>query len=289
MPQTGPETLVEAPPQRPPPTGLLQAVPVLEQATAEAEHWLAGIRVRPPSYVGATLYDVCGTATLPETFSARTPVNFDPFVIEVPDRCSTWGWTTAGYRDRALSRLLVSETWYVEREFEQGNLLTGNPRLAQTVGGLTQTLAGGVVVSPADALALLDEAIANANVGQGLIHATAFIVAKWTEAYGLKGEGGQLRSPNGNIIVAGNGYTGLGPDGTGGSADATHALQWAYATDLLVVLRSDQPRLYPDTLAEATDRAANTVVYQATRPYAIAWPQLLHAAVKVRTSTPAVP
>jgi hypothetical protein len=55
-----------------------------------------------------------------------------------------------------------------------------------------------------------------------------------------------------------------------------------------VVVVASSPTTVPSTLAEATDKATNTVVYRQTQWFAILWAGLLHAGVKVSTVTPTV-
>lgn len=290
---------VEAPPLLPPTTGLIQAALIDEESTPEPgggangfagiEPWLRGITFSPESAAAPDLISMCSEASVINDYTRAGQVTYSPFVIEVHDQCSSYGFRAADYEGRAARALEAKESWALEREFEQGILISANPHLAVTYGGITQTLASGAVVGPSDALALLDEAIANARIGIGMIHAPAFVVSKWGVSKGDDPRGGDrqvLLSPMGNIVVGGTGYTGLGPDGTGGSADATHSLMWAYATDLIEVVRSDRIDVLPGNLAEATNRATNTVTFRGVRPYGIKWAKLLHAAVKINVATP---
>jgi hypothetical protein len=391
----GPELVVAAPPLSPPLTGLLQAARVIE-LQGPAEHWLAGVRFSPEGQVQPDLFDICAGLATGNTLLAggvgatagaggfrRSPRKFSPFAVEVPDVCSTFGFSMDEYADRARRSLLAREPWAVEREFEQGNLISTNPHLADNTDPYLSTV-GLAPTSPRDSLALLDEAIANAGIGLGMIHCTPYIADQWANLRlidfgraigdnglpqpldGIVGPQRYITSPKGNIIVIGNGYQGIGPDGTGGApydatfydgvmtsgsavltsntaafvagdvgksivvvgagasgaalsttilsrasatsvtlnasasttvasapfvirsrtGDSTHAAQWAYATDLVQILRSADVTIMPTTLAQATDRAANNVTFRAQREYAVIWSGLLHAAVKVNT-TPA--
>lgn len=153
--------------------------------------------------------------------------------------------------------------------------------------------AGGQAVSPLLALAYLNQAIADAHLGMGMIHCSAFVGERWFEARGVTGASGPTKffSVNGNPVVMGNGYAGVGPDSpqTGGSpttvAPSGNPVQWAYATDLMQVVRAPQVRLYPDSLAAAMQRDQNLVAYRASRPFAINWSGLLRAAVKVAVTS----
>lgn len=150
-------------------------------------------------------------------------------------------------------------------------------------------LTGVTDPTPIQALAYANEAIARANIGQGMIHVSAFfleIVAAGGYAF-EKDARGRLRTPNGNIIVPGNGYDGVGPDGTGGSVedgsnDSGHSHEWIYATDVPVIWRPPQPDIFPTTLREATRMTKNEVTFRAQRAYVIAWSALLQTAIKCK-------
>lgn len=336
----------------PPVSGLLAQLGITVDPFGSDEMWLNGVVFRPDSIQGLDLRDICDGLTV-QTPSGQVGILdtavqpglrvFRPFSIEVREQCSTFGWNEANYVERATRALEVRRHQAVEREFEQANLITANPHLAQlaTAGAnfptTTVNLAGGARVSPIDALALLDESIAEAGIGRGMIHATAFVVAQWAHAGMLRfeliteqesnqsvvaaiaravlgakadltaanwnvalvaaaevlaaadigGIGKQdiILSPKGNLIIAGNGYQGADP--ASGDPDATHASQWAYATDHVTVLAS-RPETIPSTLTQATAQSRNLVVFRQTQAFSVLWGGLLHAVVEVATTTPAV-
>lgn len=300
MPVAGPETLVAAPPLVPPPSGLLATLEhlglVVEHAVSDEgpngaatipEHWLAGIRFEPASIAALEKFDLCAGLALLGSNTHKAPRAYAPFALSVADSCSSWGWQDDNFAERATEALLAKEVAGIETEFERGALNAANPRLADAADPVLTTLNGGAATSPASALALLDEAIGVVNIGLGLIHATPYVFALWGNAQLLR-EGPSpdvahsvALSPAGNLVVSGNGYLGASPANV---VDGTHGVQWAYATDLMVVHRSATPTVYPATLREALDRSGNTVTYRAQRPYAIAWAGLLHAAVAVVTT-----
>lgn len=157
-----------------------------------------------------------------------------------------------------------------------------------------QILNGGAAVTPQIALAYLQEAIAEATIGQGMCHVSAFLAERLAENHALRfSPTGQLTSANGNLIVAGNGYRGVGwagapaVGGTVNSQTEATATQWAYATDLITILRAATPTLYPpgDTATErlrsALDRSTGLITYRQSRPYVVEWAGLCHAAVLV--------
>jgi hypothetical protein len=159
---------------------------------------------------------------------------YDPFIIYTLDERSAFGLppgtSLAERAARAQRALLAHEPYGAENEFWTGTLvptnfhLSASPSSPQTSPHRTlafpfplptptpgTTL--GVPESLSDSLASLDQAIANANAGQGLVHATPYVVQKWAQVYPyLKDAQGNLRTVNGNILVPGYGYPGTGPD-----------------------------------------------------------------------------
>jgi hypothetical protein len=303
--------------------------PMIGLGDRNAEHWLRGTGFSPESAVTPTLVRICsevpggvtwyqppggslqtgvllpgstGTAAASNT---RRPIRYQhPFEIDVWDECSAFGHDAADYQGRALRALLAKEQWAVEAEFERPTIEPNNNGLAQlhalnpdgtnatNPDGTTQDLSvRGTGLTSALALAYLNEAIATADIGQGMIHCTAFLAERWQQTQGIRFDGttGKLVSANGNIIVAGNGYTGKGYDNTGGSVfgGGPTPIQWAYATDLIQIRRAAVPTLYPgtDDWRAALDRNTDTVTFRATRPYVMEWNGLCHAAVTVNVLT----
>lgn len=304
----GSEIPIGAPPLQPPITGLLAQAPVIDGP--EGERWIRGLAWSPESIEQPDLRDLCSTLPLdqPDLIERAIVRGVKPFELILRDRCSTFGFPTGSADEqdaylvgRATRALDVKRHWGIEREFESGALITGNPHLAATYAGepdpTTVLLAAGVRVSAVNALALLDEAIANsaAIIGRGMIHATAYVVNLWKNAgmltsEVLEGDEGlgaktQLYSPKGNLVIAGNGYQGRSP--VDGLVPAAHGSQWAYATDWLLIV-AGTPTTVPGSFAGAVDRARNLVVYQQHQWFSILWSGLLHAAVQVLTTTPTV-
>jgi hypothetical protein len=131
---------------------------------------------------------------------------------------------------RAERALRAHESWQVEREFWNGAIIPTNYHLTASPHSVTtsahRTLSTpfpnpvpapgttlGTTVGLAQSLAALDHAIADADAGAGMIHATPYLVQKWTSAYQyLRDQQGNIRTVNDNLLLPGYGYTGLGPD-----------------------------------------------------------------------------
>lgn len=287
MPGTrGPYEVVNPPGLDPPPTSLLQTANVIEP---DDEHWIAGITDRPENAQALRGVDPCTLVAPPATgYTGHAPVTCDPFVLEQEDQCSSFGWQVAEYAERATRGLRAKEAAALEAEFWRPTIIPGNLGLT-TATPAPVVLNGGVAVSPALAIAYLNEAIARSQFGIGWIHATAFLVERWfiTRAVtNAQGAGARLFSANGNPVIAGNGYNGDGPDTTGGPAEGQGAtpVQWAFVTEPFDIYRTPGIEVYPGNLAEASQRELNLVTYRATRPYAHNWGRLLCAAIKVNVA-----
>jgi hypothetical protein len=291
---TGSEILIESPLLQEPVTGMLAQLPVI--SGPEGDRWLAGLTMVPETSGAPEFAELCSSDLLLGTSHRVTTRKGQPFMLNLRDKCSSFGWTENDYVGRATRGLAVKRHWAVEREFEKAALIPGNFHLAATYADpATSSLAAGVNVSPSDALALLDENIGNsaAVIGRGLIFCTPFVGAKWKGAGMLEyenidddagvGRRATILSPAGNLVIICGGMEGRGPDG---SVVAAHASQWAYATDPMVIVASE-PETFPKTLVEAINQE-DEVLYRQQQWFGIVWPALHHAAVKVSTATPAI-
>lgn len=163
---------------------------------------------------------------------------YDPFIVVGLDSRSAFGWPAADMSDRvgrATRALLAHESWQVEKEWWTGEQVPTNWHLSAGPGSVqssphrtlrfpfgnpipTPGTVLGVAESLSDSLASLDQAIANASAGTGMIHATPYVVQKWSQVYPfLRDSSGNIRTVNNNLLVPGYGYPGTGPDQTGRS------------------------------------------------------------------------
>lgn len=132
-------------------------------------------------------------------------------------------------------------------------------------------------VTPTRAFVLLEQALADGKCGSGMIHARPLVVALWKEANLLTERNGQFFTPTGHRVVAGSGYPGTGPDGE----EVTASSEWAYATDLIGVIRSPSIEVPARDIRNALDRTTNEVVMVAQRPYALQWSQCCWFAAEI--------
>lgn len=193
-------------------------------------------------------------------------VTYEPFIIEVPYTCSSFGFQAADYEKRARRQLMATMHKALENEFWTGSI---NPNNLSLVGSTPNDDAhvlnpGGaaapVAVSPGVALMLLSQALANCGSGgRGMIHATPALAERWVNLTAVQCNDKLITTcARGDIIVNGSGYPGTGPEGQ--PAPGPNEV-WAYATGM-VNLRLGDPEVYPKEFSEAFDRGTNTVTYR---------------------------
>jgi hypothetical protein len=204
---------------------------------------------------------------------------FDPFLVYLPDSCSTFG---LGPYDEFVSKLRTAfdavQGSAIEGEFWTGAQVPTNPHLDDGLSTDAGPPAGIV-----EGIAQLEQAIGQ-SCRAGVIHmpVAAAVVAS---AYGLvESNGTALRTvAMGTPVVAGTGYTGTGP---GGDAPPTGA-SWIYATGPVRVRLGTID--VPDGIAQAMARSINRVVVRAQRPAVVEWDRCLHASQLVSLSEAGVP
>lgn len=234
----------------------------LDTALKEQQQWERGFQWLPElprgAVAGYTLDE--GTPVTDGALKAagnnQTPWGwYDPFLLYALDARSAFGYPNESLETRsarATRGLIAHESFGCEREFWGGMLvptnfhLSASPNSPQSSPHRTlafpfpnPTAVPGTVlgdkISLSDSLAGLDQAIANSDAGTGMIHATPYVVQKWTQVYPYMQDKrtNNIITVNGNVIIPGYGYPGVGPDQasrtaadvvtTDGSADVTSA------------------------------------------------------------------
>lgn len=157
------------------------------------------------------------------------------------------------------------------------SLTGGTATLTTTTGGddNADTITSSAQ-SPIQAMALLDQALSDARVGKGMIHARPYIVNLWQNANLLTERGGRLETVTGHVVVPGAGYSGTSPAGAAPGANS----EFAYATEMIGIVRQRTPDVRED-MPSALDRANNTLSFTAQRAYAILWSQCAWLAAEI--------
>jgi hypothetical protein len=103
--------------------------------------------------------------------------------------------------------------------------------------------------------------------GRGYVHMRPETFAGAVAATVLHKDGNLWMTPMGNVVIPGAGYSGFSPSGSGG---VTVGDDYICVTPVVEVHRSGIT-ITPDRVAEATDRATNTVVVYAMRYFSVLW------------------
>lgn len=267
-------------------------------------HWQQGVTWEEWCGGGGTLMDEClavtgtGGAPAPQTSMTggvtQTNRGATAFTVYAEFDCSAVGQDLE--RNQAEEALLRTEAWQVSRAFWTGQAgttaggaattvwphLAANAVLNDPQGIRLQTAASPMVTGGDDTavvLGALESQLAACYGGVGVIHVPYAALPSFASRMLVKqGDDGLLRTTAGNVVVAGQGYTGSGPDG---SAPAT-GTSWIYATGALFAYRSDVfVRDFPGTL----DRTKNTIRKIASRTYLVGF-ECCHLAALLNLGVP---
>lgn len=215
-----------------------------------------------------------------------------PFNIETEFTASTMGTRNLDFEARAQQRMEACQQKAVEFEFwtgalarqEQdqwtadGNTDTVPTRFLASDSAVDLTPTAGTAVKVKHGLALLEQALGDCGCGvRGTIHTTRGTAS----ALGLSASDAVLRTTLGNVVIAGSGYTGSGPDGT----QPTGTAAWMYATGPVTVrLGAITATPGRPNRSQSVDISRNEVQVFAERPAAVTWDTCCHYAVLVDLS-----
>lgn len=269
--------------------GLLSsAVSVVNDSS---DHWQNGIDYETLSCLSEVkLTSICNAAaavTAIEPTGDTSFRNYQPFNVKTTFTCSTMSRTPDEIADITEKAAEACVQKALEIEFWGGSLAKvaaadwdgegeyPNRYLASD-SAVDITPTPGTGVKAKYALALLERALGDCGCGiQGTIHVTRDVAT----TLGLKDKSGHLVTSLGNTVVAGTGYSGVGPDGT----PAATGKVWAYATGPVTVRLG--PREVSPIEWTAVDIArTNKAIYEVDQVAAVTWNSCCHYAVLVDLS-----
>lgn len=258
---------------------------------SETQRWQSGFEQESVACNSTIrVLDLCNTAatsTVREADGTGSLGEYKPFAVQAIVQCSTMGGARLDWERRALDALEACTSKAVELEFWEGNLAraavaagdTDYPNRYLTNGeAVDVTPTPGTAVRVRYGLALLEGALADAGCGtRGFIHAPVSIGS----VLPVKDKDGDgiLETAVGNYLIAGAGYTGVGPNGAAPAGTSV----WMYATGPVVVRLGDGEVAAGD-VAEYTDSSINTIALSAERPASVVWDGCAHFAVLVDLS-----
>lgn len=192
-----------------------------------------------------------------------------PFNIEASITGSTLGNTPEALKKSAEHALDMVAQKAIESEFWHGTIAKSqtkgndNRYLAQSEIALDVTPTPGTAVKVRYGQALLEEALAESPLSpRGVIHAPKLIAS----VLQAKDDHGALVTNLGTHVVAGSGYSQIGPDGV----LAPVGKAWMYATGPVTV-RLGNIDIVPEKVNQSVDISVNTIKYYINRPAAVTW------------------
>jgi hypothetical protein len=268
------------------PYGLFSAATVTNHSGG-SDHWINGVAVETEACAfEAKVIDICGAnPDIPVFEQGDAPRYFDgyPFGIVASDSCVSIGWSVQDRKAKVVRQLELITQKAVELELWNGayaQTVVPDPNFGDPAMYLSSTAATQITATPVEPLvgiALLEQALATCGVGmQGTIHATP-LIASMLANKGIEQDDGQLKTGNGNLVVAGAGYDGRAPGATAPPSEFVH---WIYATGPVFVHLGSK-ELITVTEGQATNTATNEMTYVAERPAMVYWDGCCHFAVPV--------
>lgn len=167
--------------------------------------------------------------------------------------------------DRVRRRLVAGEQTAVESQLWGLDATANFPsyfHAGAPVTGLTVTNLGAAATITVG-VALLEQQLATCYGHPGIIHVRPKMMAFLARDHQLVKDGSVWKTYRGNRVVAGDGYSGIGP----GNDPPTATTEWMYATGRVAIWRSTDI-VIPDP-RQTFDRAANQYKMIAERDYAM--------------------
>lgn len=287
--------LVDPPRRQPMPFGIFT---VVDERPVDDPHLLQGVEYQPLCGGAGTTFDYCVTGGPGPGFyptASRQMRAATPFTVFSELQCSPVGdtWDQA-YKD-VTDILATTEQYQVERALWTGEVgglanqmyphLAANAAVTAPIvaGGLTTTLqtqaviVSGGPVSAATGIGLLEGALGACYDGVGVLHVPETAIPALANLNMIFRDGKNLRTHNGNLVVAGAGYTGTSPAGVSPTPGTT----WMYATGQFFLYRGS---IKTFTRESSLNRATNTFTAVAQRTFVLGW-DCCHFAVQINTGS----
>ena len=253
------------------PYGILSPATTLKELAAKSENGFSYIIADAGLVVKTTPINGGGTGTETVVDKSENTKNigyYYPFNIEASIQHSTFGNVPEDVLIAAGNALDMVAQKAIESEFWHGTIAKSltkdnDNRYLSRDEALDVTPTAGTAVKVRYGQALLEEAIAETPLSaRGTIHAPKLIAS----VLQASDQGGALVTNLGTNVVAGSGYSHIGPDGV----LAPTGRAWMYATGPVTV-HLGPISVVPDELGQSVDTNNNTVKYYVSRPAAVTW------------------
>lgn len=275
----GPAEAVTPVPASPPRVGLIASARTGTDLALPAR-WINGFAYEPENYCGANgVADPC-SASLTVSESARDVVTVDPVILWAADNCSTYG--VRDRRGRASRRLVACQSKLLAGELWEGTLAQASGFDNKYLASPDANTISLTSVSPSDALACMEQALADCSCTRSMIHVTPGLMVYLRREYLVERVGNVFTTANDTIVVADAGYTGTGPEGQ----PAVTGSVWMYGTDIVNVALDDiqtTPRADNDIagMGQTDGLYDDSLTYRAQRLAAAWFDGCCHLAIPV--------
>lgn len=257
-----PQLLLEAPPPPPRPYGLFDvALGPMDFPS-------------PPAVGGGVMYvpDTCEddvylySMQCPEVSGSKSFVGVEaaisgaPFAVVTSYSCGSIGYSFREAEQRVRTRMMLREQRAVERRLWQGQSSAGLgliPGLFQNATTLT------AASCPTEAVASLDQALADNGIVGGIIHARPYMSAHLANSHLIYKDGRTCRTYKGTPVVFGDGYNGTGPAGQA----VTSTVEYMYASGRVLIWATPDTFVAPP--GEVMNRTTNEVETVGEKIYAV--------------------
>lgn len=243
----------EPPPPPPRPSGLFSAAvgPMPFPAPAAVG---GGVMYIPDTCGDVYIWDMqCPPVSGSKTFQPLSPVvSGAPFGIYTSYTCSIVGMDYTEARQRVLTRMQLRDQRAAEKRLWQGGNAPGLPGITGLLRGATGLTAASC---PSQAIAILEQGLADNTVVGGVIHARPYMMAPLARAHQIVPRGAGFATKLGTPIVFGQGYDGTGPNGEA----VTSTVEYMYATGRVVIWQDSEVWVPPDTVLNRSDNTLSLV------------------------------
>jgi hypothetical protein len=204
----------------------------------------------------------CPPVSGTKTFSpVETAVSGAPFTVITSYTCNVIGYSFEEARQRVLTRLSLREQRAVERRLWQGQTAAG---LGAITGLFRSATTIGPASCPTDAVAQLEQVLADNAVVGGIIHARPYMSAYLSNSHLIyHGRGNQITTDRGTLICYGEGYDGTGPANQPVSGSA----EYMYASGRVLIWQD--PEVFVPPAMQTLNRSTNDLTLVAERVYAV--------------------
>lgn len=263
MPVFSGPMVIEPPPPPPQPYGLFD-VAMGPMSFPNVDTQGGGTLYVPDSCFASSIALVdmsCPPITGTKTFAAvESPVSGAPFAVLATYVCTPIGFDFQEAERRVRLRLTNREQRAVEQR-----VWSGSTGVLGTIPGLFANATNlGAVGCTREAVALLEQTLADNAVLGGIIHARAGVSAMLHADLVRQGPARMKVTPLGTPYVFGQGYSGIGPTGQA----VTSSTEWMYASGRVLIWRDAEVFVPP--AGQVLNKSTNQLSLIAERTYAVA-------------------